>query len=135
MLDMRSLRSNDKNSMVKKALGYASLFFSFSTMICCALPALMVSLGAGATLVSILSTVPQLIWFSEHKGWVFGVAGSLLLLNGVARLVIAPSCPTDPVLAAACQRAQKLSSLVFYGSLVLFHVGAFFAFFAPILFE
>lgn len=135
MPDLRSLKLNDKNSMVKKALGYASLFFSFGTMICCALPALMVSLGAGATLVSILSTVPELIWFSEHKGWVFGIAGALLLLNGVIRLVVAPSCPTDPVHAAACQRAQKMSSVVFYFSVALFLVGAFFAFFAPILFE
>lgn len=118
---------------MSRALGYLSLLMSFSTMICCALPALMVSLGAGATLVSLLSNVPQLIWFSEHKGWVFGIAGALLLANGVARAVIVPTCPADPELAAVCQRAQRVSSAVFYLSIALYVVGAFFAFLAPLL--
>ena len=118
---------------MKQALGYASLLMSFSTMICCALPALMVSLGAGATLVSLLSAAPQLIWFSEHKGWVFGIAGALLLVNGAVRALVVPSCPADPALAAVCKRAQRMSAVVFYFSVVLYLIGAFFAFVAPLL--
>lgn len=94
----------------------------------------MVSLGAGATLVSLLASVPQLIWFSEHKGWVFGIAGGLLLLNGIARLVVAPACPADPELAALCARAQRVSTVIFYLSVALYLTGTFFAFLAPLLF-
>ena len=45
----------------------ASLFASSSTLICCALPALLVALGAGAALSSLVSAVPQLVVLSEHK--------------------------------------------------------------------
>ena len=44
-------------------LPLTSLFTSFSTLICCALPALLVSIGAGATLAGIISNFPQLIFF------------------------------------------------------------------------
>lgn len=119
--------------MLKKILPFLTLFFSMSTLICCALPALLVSLGAGAALVSILSTAPQLIWFSEHKGVVFGVAGTLLLVNGLLRRYVPASCPTDPVLAAACARAQRFNTWVYRGSVGIFCVGAFFAFVAPLI--
>lgn len=38
-----------------------SLLASGSTLVCCALPALLVALGAGATLVTLTSRLPQLI--------------------------------------------------------------------------
>ena len=44
-----------------------SLFASSSTLVCCALPALLVAVGAGAALSSLVSAVPQLVWLSEHK--------------------------------------------------------------------
>lgn len=119
--------------MTKRILPLVSLLCSLSTLVCCALPALFVSLGAGATLVSLLANVPQLIWFSEHKGLVFGVAGALLIANGLVRGRGGRSCPTDPALAAACQQAQRVSGVLFYGSVVVYCLGAFFAFVAPLV--
>ncbi len=84
--------------------------------------------------MSLLANVPQLIWFSEHKGLVFGVAGVLLVGNGLIRGKGGRSCPTDPALAVACQQAQRVSGVIFYGSIVVFCFGAFFAFVAPLLF-
>ena len=58
-----------------------SRFASGSTL-CWALPALLVALGAGAALSSPVTVLPQLVWFSEQKALVFGVAGVMLALSG-----------------------------------------------------
>jgi hypothetical protein len=119
---------------MKSVLSFATLFVSLSTLICCALPALFVVLGAGATFASLLGVFPQLIWFSEHKGIVFFVAGILLFANLAMRIFIPPQCPADPKLAAECARAQKVSGVILKVSLLAYLVGGFFAFLAPVLF-
>jgi len=119
---------------MKKVISLATLFFSLSTLICCALPALFVMLGAGAAFASLLGIFPQLVWFSEHKGIVFLVAGVLLFANLAMRIFVPPQCPADPKLAADCARAQKVSGIVLKVSLVAYLVGGFFAFVAPMVF-
>lgn len=121
--------------MLKKILPYITLFSTVGTLVCCALPALFVSLGLGATFVSVLGVFPQLIWFSEHKMVVFGVAGTLLSAAGVLKFNSkALECPTDRELAASCQKTRAVSNVIFYISVVLYCVGGFFAFVAPHLF-
>jgi hypothetical protein len=111
-----------------------SLFTSGSTLICCALPALLVALGAGATLSSLISFVPQLIWFSEHKVEVFGIAILMLLVSGIMQWrARSLPCPLDPVLAAACTRTRQLSLRTYLFSVGLYLIGGFFAFVAPLL--
>jgi hypothetical protein len=107
-----------------------TLFTSSGTLLCCALPALFVSLGAGATLASIVSAVPQLIWVSKHKLLVFGLAGAMLLISGILRLR-PQACPLDPKLAAACTRARKYSAVLYWLSVAVYGVGCFFAFVLP----
>src|ERR1044071_9857860 len=58
-------------------IGYLSLFTSFGTLLCCALPSLLVLLGLGATVASFLSAVPWLVTLSRHKVVVFSVSGCL----------------------------------------------------------
>jgi hypothetical protein len=91
-------------------------------------------LGAGAAFASLLGVFPQLIWFSEHKGIVFLVAGVLLFANLAMRTFVPPQCPAEPLLAAECARAQRISTVILYVSLVAYLIGGFFAFIAPILF-
>lgn len=107
-----------------------TLFTSSGTLLCCALPALFVSLGAGATLASIVSAVPQLIWVSRHKLLVFGLAGAMLLISGLLRLR-PQACPLDPKLAAACARARKYSAVLYGLSVAVYAAGCFFAFVLP----
>lgn len=108
-----------------------TLFGSLSTLICCALPALMVSIGAGAALAGLVSTVPQLVWLSEHKVALFIASGLLLFVSGIARYMTrnAP-CPIDPAQAKACMRLRRISAYVFYASIAIYAVGFFFAFIA-----
>lgn len=117
-----------------RAASVLSLFTSGSTLICCALPALLVALGAGAALSSLVSAVPQLVWFSENKAAVFGFAGLMLAASGVmqwrARRL---PCPADPALAQACVRTRKTSARVYAFSVLIFLAGGFFAFVAPLV--
>lgn len=112
-----------------------SIFTSASTLVCCALPALLVSIGAGAALVSLTSNFPQLIWLSEHKLAVFGVAGFMLLVAGIlqwrARRL---PCLLDASLARACMRQRKLSLAMYWLSVAIYVIGAFFAFAAVHIF-
>jgi hypothetical protein len=113
-----------------------SLFTSGSTLICCALPALLVTVGAGAALSSLVSTVPQLIWLSEHKESIFLSAGAMLAIAGLLQWrARSLPCPLDPVLAAACTRTRVMSLRVYIVSVVIFLIGGFFAFVAPLIFS
>lgn len=109
-----------------------SLLTSSSTLICCALPALLVSLGAGATLAGLVSAVPQLVWLSAHKGAVFTLAGLMLGVAGALqwRARFLP-CPIDPQLAAACRRTRRLSLALYLFSLAAYAIGLTFAYILP----
>ena len=80
-------------------LGYLSLFTSFGTLLCCALPSLLVLLGLGATVASVLSSVPWLVTLSRHKDWVFAVSGALIAANFGYVYLIAPKLQAK---GAAC---------------------------------
>jgi hypothetical protein len=109
-----------------------ALVTSGGTLVCCTLPALLVSIGAGAALSSLVSTVPQLVFLSEHKGWVFGIAAAMLALAGVVqwRNRSAP-CPVNPALRASCLRTRRWSLQVYLVSVALFAVGVLFAYALP----
>jgi hypothetical protein len=116
------------------AASVVSLFTSGGTLICCALPALLVTIGAGAALSSLVSVFPQLVWLSEHKDWVFSVAGVALAVAGWLqwRARFEP-CPADAALAAACMKTRRTSRVIYFVSVAIFLIGAFFAFIAPLL--
>ena len=68
-----------------------------ATLVCCALPALLVAIGAGAALAGLVSAFPAIVWLSESKAAVFGVAIVALAIAGLLqwRTRGAP-CPADP---------------------------------------
>jgi hypothetical protein len=121
------------------ALSFLSLFTSIGTLLCCALPSLLVLLGLGATVASVLAEAPWLVSLSHHKNWVFATAGVLIFGNFLYVYRIAPmlqarsgACdPTDPT---ACQTASRFSRLVLWLSAALYIVGCFSAYLlGPIL--
>lgn len=113
-------------------INYITLFGSMSTLICCVLPALLVSLGLGALMAGLASNVPGLIWVSEHKKEVFIFAGLMLALNGFLlwRNRNAP-CPIDPKLRDACINGRKTSKYIYLVSLGVYVLGLIFAYILP----
>ena len=112
----------------------AALLTSSATLICCVLPAVMVSLGAGAVLVGLISAVPQLVWLSEHKILVFGVAGAMLIVSGIMlRRATRLPCPVEPDAAEACTTLRRVSRTLFWIAAVAFGVGASFVWIVPLI--
>lgn len=108
-----------------------ALFTSLSTLVCCALPAMLVALGAGAAMAGLVSAVPQLVWLSRHKELVFGIAGAMLVAAACLRYANRNACPADPALAALCRRLRAFGGFVLSFSVALYGIAAFFAFVAP----
>src|SRR5690349_6733855 len=94
------------------AASFVAVFTASGTLVCCALPAAMVALGAGASLAGLVTAVPQRVWLSEHKVGVNLVAAAALLLAGVLlyRARRAP-CPLDSGIGRACMRLRRISTV------------------------
>ena len=112
-----------------------SLFTSIGTLLCCALPALLVTLGMGAALAGFISVAPWITVISEYKIFIFVGAGILLILSTYFLWINrnAP-CPTDAKQAKACALLRKFSLYTIIISIVIYIIGFFFAFFAADLF-
>lgn len=114
---------------------YLALFTSLGTLVCCALPALLVSLGLGSVFLSMTTAVPQIIWIGEHKTILFIL--SFALLSGSTFLAYrnrnAP-CPIDPDLRNACIKGRKYTKIVLIVSWTLFLIGFFFSYLAVYIF-
>jgi mercuric ion transport protein len=119
-------------------LNYFSLFSSFSTLICCALPSVLVLLGLGTTVASLLSAAPWLVSLSRHKIWTFSIAGTLIAASFVMTYVIAPRLQTGEACAAddptTCGEVSKASRFVLWSSALIWSGGFFVAYLlGPIL--
>lgn len=117
-------------------LSYFSLFTSLGTLLCCALPSLLVLFGLGASVASMLSFLPWLVTLSRHKQWTFAISGLLIALGFVNTYVIAPrlKVKTCDLGDSACKDASKASSIVLWVSAAIYAVGFFVAYvLGPIL--
>jgi hypothetical protein len=125
-----------KTSLFGPLINYFTLFGSLGTLLCCALPALLVSLGLGAVMAGLVTNIPGLIWASENKSGMFIFAGLMLVMNGALlwRNRNAP-CPIDPKLREACISGRRASGIMYFVSLAIFSLGLFFAFIAPLTFS
>lgn len=119
-------------------LNYFSLFSSFSTLICCALPSVLVLLGMGTTVASLLSAAPWLVSLSRHKIWTFSIAGKMISLSFLVTYFIAPrlrqgdACDADD--PTTCAEVSRFSRVVLWGSAVVWSGGFFVAYLlGPIL--
>jgi hypothetical protein len=131
--------ANTRSDVRGAVVSYLSLFTSVGTLFCCALPSLLVLLGMGATVASVLSALPFLVALSHHKPIVFSLSGVMIALGFVYTHGIAPklrradlTCdPNDP---SACTTADKVSRFMLWFSATLWAIGAFVAFLlGPIL--
>ena len=136
---MPSESNMKKNNELKtlsniKNLSFLTFFTSTGTILCCALPALLVTIGAGAALSSFISTFPQIVWVSKYKEYIFIAAFILIILSGYLQWQARKlPCPADKLLAAQCMRARKLSLKIYFISVVTLIIGFAFAFVLPCL--
>lgn len=116
--------------MRQQLASFLSLFGSLSTLICCALPSVLVALGAGAVVASLVSALPWLVWVSHYKTWFFIIAGVLLATNFV--LVYWPQSRVACVVGGgrACEAAKRWNKLLLWVSVALYGFGFFMTYLA-----
>jgi hypothetical protein len=110
------------------ALTLGTLFLSTGTLLCCALPILLVSLGLGAAVAGMISAAPWLVTLSQHKAWMFAGTGMLLAAGGWFIYRSGRACPTDPDLAHACAMADRWNRRVWRFALSIWLIGTFMAY-------
>jgi hypothetical protein len=119
-------------------LNYFSLFGSFSTLLCCAIPSVLVLLGMGTAVASVLSAAPWLVSLSRHKTWTISIAGALIAASFIVTYVIAPRLRVGEACAAddptTCGEVSRLSRVFLWGAAVVWSCGFFVAYLlGPIL--
>jgi hypothetical protein len=117
-------------------MSYFSLFTSLSTLLCCALPSLLVLAGLGATVASALSVLPWLVALSRHKAWTFSISGVLIAASFINMYWLMPrlnrACSADD--PNACAEASRISKVLLWCSAVIYSAGFFVAYaLGPIL--
>lgn len=93
-----------------------------TTWACCALPLLLVAIGAGSVMASLLSAAPWLAELSRHKEWFFAATGLLLVANWWALYRSGPACEPGGV----CHPSHPLGRWlrrVYWASVALYGVG------------
>ena len=132
---MKAGESDTQSSVKSEArreisLGFFTLFASSGTLVCCALPIILVTFGMGATVAALTSSFPFLVVLSQHKIWVFVVSGVMLLMS--AMIIYRPnqSCPIDPRQAQICQTSKKWNRRIYWLSVIIWCIGFFAAFVA-----
>ncbi len=121
---------NNKQTLYSQGLSWFTLFSTSGTLICCALPIILVTLGLGATVASLTSTLPFLIVLSKHKLWVFVFSGVMLTVSGWVIYRSNQSCPVDPQQAKICISAKIWNKRIYWLSVIIWSIGFIAAFVA-----
>ena len=115
-----------------RAAVWSALAASVATLLCCALPALLVLLGFGTTVAAAVSAAPWLVALSQHKGWVFAAAAVLIAGSRWYAFAVAPR--VTPAGAECPPVLSRLTHRIWTASAVLWAAGFFVAFaLGPIL--
>jgi mercuric ion transport protein len=117
-----------KENYTEVSLTWLTLFTSTGTLVCCAIPIILVTLGMGATVASMVSFLPFLTTLSEYKLWVFLISGVLLILS--AWMLYRPNhhCPTEPAIGELCKKTNVWNRRVYWSSVIIWCIGFFAAF-------
>ena len=109
-----------------------SLLTSASTLFCCALPAIFVMLGAGASFASLISISPFLITLSVYKIELTVFAFLMVGLAGFFNYQVSFSpCPIDPEKGRRCMRLRMQTRLIYYISIVMLIFATIFTYIIP----
>lgn len=115
-----------------RAAVWSALAAAFGTLICCALPSLLVLLGFGTAVAAVVSAAPWLVVLSQNKIWVFAGAGLLIVGSRIYSLYLAPR--VTPEGAACSATLGALTRRVWWASVTVYAAGFFVAFLlGPIL--
>ncbi len=126
--------SQEVRGVKEKVISFLALFTSTGTLLCCALPASLAAIAGGSAVVGLMSTFPWLAPLSQHKGWIFLVAGVMIGFN--ALLAFRPKGTVACAITGGkgCEVAGSFSRVMLWTSIVVYAVGVFMSYaIVPIL--
>lgn len=103
--------------------GWAVLLTSLTTLLCCALPIVLVSLGFGAVWAAIYANFAVVGFIAQHKLWFFAGSAALIVLAAYALYRPGRACPAEPALAEQCRRADRWNRRLVLASGVIWLTG------------
>ena len=115
---------------IDTTVNWLTLVATTGTLVCCAIPILLVTLGMGAAVAAATSSFPILITLSQYKAYVFTSSAFLLGVSGWLLYRPGRACPSDPSLADYCSRAQLWNRRLLWGSAIMWGIGFFAAYLA-----
>ena len=123
-----STTESSSSSWQQRAGSFLALFTSTGTLICCALPALVVAIAGGSAMVSLLSTFPWLATLSAYSGWIFIIAGFMILFSGI--LILRPKGKVACTITGGngCETAGRFQKTMFWIAVVFYGAGLFAAY-------
>lgn len=132
---MKAIVPNQELRGVKeKVFSFLALFTSTGTLLCCALPASLAAIAGGSSVVGLMSTFPWLAPLSQHKGWIFLVAGVLIGFNALLSFRPKGTVACTITGGKGCEVAGSFSKIMLWTSIVIYTVGVFMSYaIVPIL--
>ena len=103
--------------------GWLILFGSSTTLVCCALPIVLVTLGLGSVSAALFANLPFLTVLAQQKLWLFSGSFVALAGGGWALFHRARACPLDPQLARECERSHFWNTRLWWLSVVIWVIG------------
>jgi hypothetical protein len=113
----------DTETRLQGISSWFALAASAGTLICCAIPIVLVALGLGAAVAAASSSVPALIVLSEHKDYVFTGSALLMGVSWWLHRRQGLACPSDPELAETCRKTRRWSQRILWSALAIWGVG------------
>ena len=118
----------------REFVNFLSVFTSTGTLLCCALPAALAAVAGGAAVGTLITTFPWLITVSHYKGWIFIVAGSLIVFSGFLTLRPQGKLACSLTGGKGCEVAGRYTRSMFWSAVGIYGIGVFFSYaIVPIL--
>lgn len=105
----------------KPILLFTGLIASISTLFCCALPIILVSLGLGSIMAALFSHLPWLAWISEHAAYFFILTSILLGVSGYMLFYQPLVCAIEG--QEKCQSKQTYAQIIWLITLIILIIG------------
>ena len=119
--------------MIRRYLvNFIALFSSVGTLLCCAVPSLLVLLGSGSTVVSLFTNFPSLEWLAKQKVFLFTFSALMLILSYYLNFIKFKDCSIEK--GKNCREIKSKNIVIFYISVLLYLIGFFMSFIAGKIF-
>lgn len=107
-------------------LPFFGLFTSISTILCCALPIILVTLGMGAVFANLTASFPAITWLATKAIYLFVITTIIVLISGYFIFIKPQTCPSDKKLADICKKSKKFNKVIWYLSVIIVIISFFF---------